>query len=180
MEETVHYTAEQFRDFYKVLDEVAPVSFDCGMFCGASCCDYEGPGDSGLGIYLLPGEEGINSTLHQDDTYDLDGETFTFVKCDGTKTCIRELRPIQCRTYPLVPHLKTDGELILIYNDADLPYGCPLVEQRARLNIEFVEETTKVWGELIKDPGIRKYVETYSVLRDDDTLVVPEIIDNRG
>ena len=159
---------------------MAPVSFDCGMFCGASCCDYEGPGDLGLGIYLLPGEEGINPTLHPDDTYDLDGEIFTFVKCDGTETCIRELRPIQCRTYPLVPHIKADGELILIYNDSELPYGCPLVDQRARLNIEFVEETTKVWGELIKDPGIRKYVETYSVLRDDDTLVVPEIIDNRG
>ncbi|MBR2670680.1 MAG: YkgJ family cysteine cluster protein [Oscillospiraceae bacterium] len=180
MEERVSFTSEQFREFYRRLDEVAPVSFDCGMFCGASCCDYEGPGGENLGLYLLPGEEGINPTLKADDTYDIDGELFTFAKCVGTSTCIRDLRPIQCRTYPLVPHIDADGDLKLIYNDSELPYGCPLVEQRARLNIEFVEETTAVWKELVRDPSIRKYVEIYSVMRDDDSVTEPEIIDNRG
>ena len=178
-----HFTGEDFLAFYRKLDEVAPVSFDCGIFCGASCCNSNFEGGEDLGIYLLPGEEGINPRLKEADVYiqytgnPESNYSVTFVKCNGPSDCIREIRPIQCRTYPLVPHLKKDGELILIYSDADLPYSCPLVEQNARINIEFYTDTLNVWKELIRDPRIYAFIELLSSMRDEGSVRTVNIID---
>jgi hypothetical protein len=41
------------------------------------------------------------------------------------------MRPIQCRTYPVSPHiLEQDAgeELILILSDLSAPYSCPLID----------------------------------------------------
>ena len=177
------YTQDEFLEFYRILDEVAPVSFDCGLFCGASCCVSDFDGGEDLGIYLMPGEEGINEALIPTDVFYMKTEDgigdhlFTFVKCKGPEDCSRAIRPIQCRTYPLVPHLRKDGELILIYSDADLPYSCPLVEQRAKINIEFYDETLNVWKQLIKDPRIYAFIKMLSDSRDRESVVRVNIID---
>ena len=48
------------------------------------------------------------------------------------------MRPLQCRTFPLTPHLTEDGILLLIYNDEELPYICPLIEKiNVRVSVDY-------------------------------------------
>ena len=54
------------------------------------------------------------------------------------------MRPFQCRTFPLTPHITEDGILTLIYNDEDLPYSCPLIDEEIPLNDDFVRATYTV------------------------------------
>lgn len=75
------------------------------------------------------------------------------------------MRPLQCRTFPLTPHLTEDGILLLIYNDEELPYICPLIENNAELNSDFVRATYTVWAHLLRDPFIYDLVEMDSKAR---------------
>ena len=157
---------------YKLLDRVSPLPFDCGMICGAVCCTVANEAPD-MGIFLLPGEEKMHSrraswltwnTLSTDEYEFPDswhGEV-PFVRCKTPPHCPREMRPIQCRTFPLTPHLTPEGELVLIYEDAELPYCCPMIEDRADLDRRFIQATYTVWKHLIRDPLIYDWVEMNS------------------
>ena len=160
-----------YQAIYRLLDRVSPVPFDCGTICGAACCLAQD--DEELGIYLLPGEDKIHDkhadwltwTSQRTDEYDFPESwhgVVHFVKCKTPPHCPRECRPIQCRTFPLAPHLTEDGELQLIYSDSDLPYCCPLIEEEADLDPRFVRATLTVWRHLIRDLLIRALVEMVS------------------
>lgn len=175
-----------------MLDEVSPIDSDCGLLCGAACCTcddhegqdalVEGAGDDAdyeMGIYLLPGEDQMFSG---DETWvkfgHLRAEDFefpeswsgdvTFLQCKAAPHCPREQRPLQCRFYPLTPHLDEDGKLWLIYQHADLPYECPLIAGRIPLNTDFMDVTYQVWQRLIEDPLIYDMVEMDSDFRIED------------
>ncbi|MBR5229841.1 MAG: hypothetical protein IKW01_03200, partial [Firmicutes bacterium] len=75
-------------------------------------------------------------------------------------------RPLQCRTYPLAPYLTEEGFLEMLYNDEDLPYSCPLIEEEIPLNESFVKATYTVWAHLIRDPLIYDLVDMDSRARD--------------
>ncbi|MBQ6388753.1 MAG: hypothetical protein IJH90_03870 [Mogibacterium sp.] len=165
-----------YRAIYRLLDRVSPVPFDCGTICGSACCtaaDY----DDEVGILLLPGEEKIHdrhadwldwSVLSTDEFEFPDswhGNVY-FVRCKTPPLCPRQLRPIQCRTFPLAPHITEDGELQLIYNDADLPYCCPMIEEETELDPRFIQATYTVWKHLIRDPLIYDLVEMDSQARE--------------
>ena len=90
-----------------------------------------------------------------------------FVKCKTPPHCPREMRPFQCRTYPLSPYLSPEGVLELVYNDEELPYSCPLIEDEIPLNGDFVKATYTVWKHLILDPHIYDLVEEDSRARDE-------------
>ena len=155
-----------WRAIYRLLDRVSPVPFDCGIVCGAACCLAEGD----VGIYLLPGEDKIHVkkagwlewTTQDTEDYDFPpswkGKVY-FVKCKTPPRCPRQLRPIQCRTFPLMPVIGEDGELQLIYDNTKLPYSCPLIESRAELSESFVRATATVWKHLIRDPLIYDLVK---------------------
>lgn len=165
-----------FRAIYRLLDRVSPVPFDCGEICGAACC-VAAYGDDELGIFLLPGEEKLHDR-HSDwltwNTLSTDEYEFPpswhgkvdFVRCKTPPHCPRELRPIQCRTFPLAPHIGDDGELIMIYNDTELPYCCPMIEDEIELDPRFVKATHTAWKHLIRDPLIRELVEMESAERE--------------
>ncbi|MBE6040917.1 MAG: hypothetical protein E7220_00165 [Clostridiales bacterium] len=160
-----------YRAIYRLLDRVSPVPFDCGMICGAACCNAGA--DEETGIYLLPGEDKIHDrkdgwlswSVQDTEEYDFPeswhGKVY-FVRCGGPDKCKRSLRPIQCRTFPLAPYLTEDGELQLIYNDSDLPYCCPMVEEETELQEDFIRATYTVWKHLIRDPLIYDLVEADS------------------
>ena len=79
---------KEYQEIYDLLNSTEVTDGDCGKLCGAACCTVSGDySEDDMVIYLLPGEEGINPTLKADDTYDIDGELFTFAKCVGTSTC---------------------------------------------------------------------------------------------
>ena len=54
----------------------------------------------------------------------------------------------------MLPHLSEDGELTLVFNDYELPYVCPMIEEEIELDERFVKATATVWKHLIRDPLI--------------------------
>ena len=156
--------ARTYRAIYRLLDRVSPVPFDCGSICGAVCCTAAAA-DEELGIMLLPGEEKIHDR-HADwldwdtlstDEFELpdawDGKVY-FVRCKTPPHCPRNMRPIQCRSFPILPHLDEDGNLSMVFNDYELPYLCPMIEDETELDDRFVKATQTVWKHLIRDPQI--------------------------
>ncbi len=173
-------TKEQYEQIYKMLDAVSPIDGDCGKLCGAACCTVgRTEGAEEMGIYLLPGEEKVHDRSDKwlkwtsekaEDYYFPDswkGAVY-FVHCTTPPFCPREKRPIQCRTFPLLPHLDKDGNLSLVYNDFETPYTCPLIDEEIPLNDDFVETTLEAWRLLIQDPLIYDLVKMDSEARESD------------
>lgn len=126
-----------------------------------------------MGIYLYPGEEKLLAdggdwlawSAEAAKDYDFPdswhGKVY-FVKCLTPPHCPRNLRPLQCRTFPLAPHITEDGVLTLIYNDEALPYRCPLIYGDYTLDERFYRATYTVWTHLLRDPLIFDLVEADS------------------
>ena len=151
---------EVFQKVYTLLDQYTPLVDDCGLLCNSKCCS-EWKDD--VGIYLLPGEEQIfdfdcaSFTVEKQsaDEYEFcpswQGE-FYFLKCTGN--CPRSKRPIQCRTFPLEPHLRLDGMLEMIITP-DYEFLCPLVKKGiSSIHSAFVKNTKLAWTMLLGDPMI--------------------------
>lgn len=172
-----------YKAIYRLLDRVSPVDFDCGKLCGAACCTCGGDSaqedglDYEMGIYLLPGEEKIFtqkedwlkwSTEYAED-YEFPDSWFGkiyFVRCKTPPVCHREMRPLQCRFYPLAPHFTEDGKLTLILSTLEVPYSCPLIKANKKaekenlsLNRDFIKATYTVWKHLVRDPLIFDLVQ---------------------
>lgn len=170
VDEANYIQKNTYRAIYRLLDRVSPADFDCGELCGAACCTAE---EEDMGIYLLPGEEALfaqSSEWFEWSMLDADECGFPaswqgslpFLKCKTPPFCRRSERPIQCRTFPLMPYLTEDGHLEMLYNDNDLPYLCPLIEDEIPLNDSFVRATHTVWKHLIRDPRIYDLVQADS------------------
>ena len=198
-----------FKAIYRLLDRVSPVPYDCGTLCGCACCvprdnEKDDGGDIDLGIYLLPGEEKIFTgeedwiTWNYDNVDDYDfpdswSGRIAFLSCNTPPVCNRKMRPMQCRTYPVTPHLISLPDspdpnkemLILILSDLEAPYTCPLIKENSNLNPKsrdekyilderFLKATYTVWKRLIKDPKIYDLVKMDSEDRDFFIPVYPE------
>ncbi|MDO4488446.1 MAG: hypothetical protein Q4B67_05115 [Eubacteriales bacterium] len=168
-----------FKAIYELLDTVNPLKTDCGLQCNAACCRQDASEEE-MGIYLLPGEASIHDksnpwlTWSEEDPEESGfpeswTEPVDFVCCHGPETCNRKMRPIQCRTYPLTPHLTEDGKLYMLINDMELPYECPLVKNFDRIEPEFIEVSLKAWKELIKDKRVYDLVYEDSRIRDEES-----------
>lgn len=174
--------AQTYRAAYRLLDRYSPIDGDCGLMCSAACCrqaagraEAEEEVDEEMGIYMLPGEDLIHDKNDGWLTWSAESsaeygfpeswdERFWFVKCSGPSECRRSMRPLQCRTFPLMPYISEDGELMMIYNDDELPYACPLIEEETPLNDDFVRATRTVWKHLLRDRRVRDMVEQDSEL----------------
>ncbi len=177
-------TKEEYEEIYRLWDTVSPVPFDCGLFCGALCCVDPGHEDDEMGLYLLPGEDKVHDkkdpwlswSAEEAQEYDFppswQGKVY-FAMCKGPSGCKREKRPIQCRTFPILPHLTENGELVLIYNDMDLPYICPMIEEKSALNESFLRVTYRNWQKLLTDPLILDLVKNDSKQREKVEILYP-------
>ena len=56
----------------------------------------------------------------------------------------------------------------MIYQSGQLPYSCPLISERIKLNDDFLKANFTVWKHLIKDPLIYDLVEMDSQYRLED------------
>lgn len=165
-----------YQAIYRLLDRVSPVPYDCGKLCSSVCCTC-GAEDESLGIYLLPGEDKVHDrnddwlTWSAEPAEDYEfpeswsGKVY-FVRCKTPPICPREKRPMQCRTFPLTPHLDEDDVLSLVLNDTELPYCCPLIEEQIKLDPRFVKATYTCWKHLIRDPLIYDLVKEDSEYRE--------------
>ncbi len=180
-----------FKAIYRLLDKVSPVDYDCGRLCGSICCTYDpydpdgydSDDDFSLGIYLLPGEEkmfsGKEDWLQWSWSYAEDyefpeswhGKVF-FLRCKEAPFCPRSSRPLQCRIFPLAPHIDEKGRLVMIYQSGQLPYLCPLISEKIKLNENFLKANHTVWKHLIKDPLIYDLVKMDSINRYENLEVI--------
>lgn len=170
MQITAQEMKKSIEKIYKQLDKVSPVNFDCGTLCNSVCCAYDEDDyqNKDLALYLLPGEE----LIYEDNEYfqlyyinprELDypytwKDPVYLVECTNPPNCDRKKRPIQCRTFPLIPHI-TKGKLHLILDKHEFPYQCPIIEENIKLNEDFIEETYKVWKKLITNPQVYDLIE---------------------
>ena len=183
-------TERKYKAIYRLLDRVSPVDYDCGELCGAACCTctYSPDGfDDGeyLGLYLLPGEEKVHRNREENEWIRWDymiaedyefpeswhGKVY-FIQCKTAPACPRRQRPIQCRTFPLSPHIGEDGVFHMIMYAEELPYKCPLLGDEKRsegreiqLSDRFIRATYTAWKHLLKDPLILDLVEMDSQAR---------------
>ena len=167
---------DKYREIYGILDQVTPAVYDCGTLCGSVCCNNASFGTGESYIYLLPGEkeylESVGCGLQivrekRSDHYlpESWGEYVYVAHCPGEKECRRDVRPIQCRTFPLQPYICDDGTLKMILSRAELPYSCPFVEGEALVSDEFHKAVYEAWTILTEDETIRDIVRMDS---DDD------------
>ena len=179
-------TKNTFTALYRLLDKVSPLDQDCGQLCGAACCtcssetdSSDSTGEDDFGIYLLPGEEKMFSRkedwLGWEKNFAEDYEfpdswhgTVYFLHCKTAPCCPRENRPLQCRFFPLAPHLDEDDVLHMVYQNSELPYECPLISQEIPLNEDFIRATYTVWKHLIRDPLLYDLVVMDSDYRIED------------
>ena len=177
MKSTISKTT--YKAIYSLLDRVSPVDFDCGILCGAACClcdyapediEYNAAGDQNaneyMGLMLLPGEEKVFDKSDDEwiewgfllaEEYDYPDSwhgRVPFIQCRTAPLCKREKRPIQCRTFPLSPHIDDDGVLHMILCADELPYECPLITDFVRLNDDFIKATYTCWKHLLRDQKI--------------------------
>ena len=170
-------TEINYKNLYKKTSDVTPLEYDCGKLCNSICCQPDKEGSTG--VYLLPGEEkmftGNEDWLRWEmrnpveDGFPPNWEyPLFFIKC--TKPCPRDRRPLNCRFFPLAPHLLRDNTLILIHETLDLPYLCPLIEKKVTLRNDFIETVAMCWQELLKEPRIRTLVKMDSRDREKEGL----------
>lgn len=165
----------KWKAVYRLLDMVETEVFDCGSLCGHACC--MGKDNAGeLGIYLLPGEHLILKESEEtvkwlswdrQDHSDVDfPDSWTgpvyFVKCLTPPECPRKYRPLQCRTFPLKPVIGDNGVLEMIWEDEELPYSCPIIENNMPIHDSFYKATYTVWTHLMRDKRIFDLVLSWS------------------
>lgn len=177
---------EDYLKIYSYLDLVNPVDYDCGTLCDSVCCicNDENTKDKDMVIYLLPGEEELflsheknsqewfeiakENTKYYEYPKSWSGDVY-FIRCKTPPKCCREYRPIQCRTFPLTPHI-IDNKLHLVYENNDSTYICPLIKENIQLNQDFIEKTYSAWKSLIQDKLIYDLVKLDSKIRDNEKI----------
>lgn len=161
-----------YQAIYRLLNTVTPLETDCGLLCGAACCRSS---EDNMGIYLLPGEEKLFTRketwlkweIENAQNFDFPDSWYGriyFIRCTNAPLCPRNQRPLQCRFFPLAPYLRSDGKLFMIRYYSELPYACPLIDNKTPLNPSFIKAVYTVWHRLIQDPLI------YDLVRYDSDL----------
>ena len=140
---------------YQLLEEVTPLTTDCGELCGHRCCH----GEDHDGMWLLPGEEqfflgqpGFSVQPCQDNA------GYPLVVCDGH--CDRRLRPFACRIFPLFPMVRLSplgGIMVQAQMDPRAQLSCPLRE-REQLRMLFRRRVQRAEEILVSDPQLRAYL----------------------
>lgn len=178
MEITAQEMKRTIQKIYQRLDEVTPVDFDCGKLCGEVCCVYDADEThtEELVLYLLPGEELMYEDSPDFELYYMDSSEIRYphswkdniylVKCKNPPRCDRSIRPIQCRTFPLVPHISKNGEFHLVLDETEFPYECPIIRDHIKLNANFINVTYEIWKMLISNPLVYDLVDMDSKDRD--------------
>ncbi len=134
-----------YTKLYKMLEDITPLSVDCGQLCNGACCAVT---DEITGMYLFPGEEVMYKPLPDwaeiHDTYFTydGGKEVNLITCPGI--CDRKLRPLSCRIFPLVPYVKR-GEKMEIVMDVRGKGMCPLATAMRveDLSPDFVDAVTR-------------------------------------
>lgn len=157
------------------MDETV-IEGNCGTLCDSHCCRTHAEDGEQMGVYLLPGEfesilkgTELAKTLHIEKhsyrEYDISPKVkyLFFFNCGQGDRCLREMRPIQCRTYPFAPHL--EGEKLFLVVEKEQVHRCPLLRTPELIRQEFIEGVYQGWQTLLQIPAVRHQVEYDSAER---------------
>jgi hypothetical protein len=140
---------------YKLLEDVTPLSVDCGTLCDHACCK----GDEHTGMWLFPGEEELLRDCPDFEILECkDNAGYPMVVCKGH--CDRKLRPLSCRIFPLFPLVKETeqgGITIEVIVDPRAGIVCPLKE-KALMTTMFQLRVRRAASKLLTDPEMRTYL----------------------
>ena len=151
---------------------------NCGDLCDCHCCRNHHETGEAMGIYFLPFEYEVmqkeNNIIEHEKTEYHTSEEYLFTEkidylvysyCNGLNGCNRELRPIQCRSYPFAPHLDNDGVLSLVV-EKEQEHDCPLMSMRDQWRPEFIIGIYKGWQELLRIKEVELIIKDDSEVRD--------------
>lgn len=141
-----------------MLEMLTPLRQDCGLRCGAACCQADEDGQGGM--LLFPGEEalypGADWYVLDDMGISVGGRPLTLLTCDGT--CPRGERPLACRVFPLTPVARDGGPGVAL--DARAWPVCPLMPHgMGGLSRDFVAAVRAMAALLWEDPACARYIE---------------------
>ena len=148
-----------YSEIYKLLDEVTPLSKDCGVLCDKACCKEE---DEPAGMFVFPFEEELLKDVdfgYIEESNCEYGEDKVAKIFYCTKPCNREQRPLGCRIFPLTPYRK-NGKVTLVMNPAAKKM-CPLARSLhpSQLEEEFEENVMKAINRVRKLKDGEDYID---------------------
>jgi len=142
---------------------------DCGKHCNHHCCRVDYEDGERMGVYLMPYEyekmmKGsklgslIKLEKHTNKDYFISPKVkfLYYMFCDESTGCLRESRPIQCRTYPFEPYIENDELYLIIIEDQI--HNCPMLDQMEIWRKEFIKGIYLGWKELIQIPKIKDVI----------------------
>ena len=148
---------------YAAIGERTPLCSDCGVLCGAACCESDGDGQGG--VDLLPGEiELIGNAEWMETSHDprMDAE---MIVC--TAMCEREKRPFLCRVFPLCPVVGRDGRWT-VRMDARARAMCPLTRGGVRgLDPQFVRGCVRAVRILAEEPDGTDFLARWAAIEEE-------------
>lgn len=132
-----------------LLNDVTPLSADCGKICNKACCK----GDDNIGMLLFPSEK---SKLEVKEN-----ANGRFVICNGK--CNRNDRPLSCMIFPFFPILD-ENEKIKVALDYRGYSVCPLIKNAniVKFNHLFLRRLRVVGNILIKDEKCKEFIKNIS------------------
>ena len=148
-----------YSEIYKLLDEVTPLSQDCGVLCDKACCNEE---DEPAGMFVFPFEEELLKKVefgYIEESNCEYGEDKVAKIFYCTKPCNREQRPLACRIFPLTPYRK-NGKIKLVMNPAAKKM-CPLARSLhpSQLEEKFEENVMKAINRIRKLKDGEDYID---------------------
>lgn len=145
---------------------------NCGTLCNYHCCRKVDETGDRLGMYLLPLEyeymqagKVFDFEIHPSSLYEMPPRIrkLYYIYCHEKEGCLRDFRPIQCRTYPFEPHIM-DNELYLVIEKEQI-HHCPLLNDPHSWKPEFIEGVYRGWELLLEIPLIRYFIQYESNTR---------------
>lgn len=156
-----------YQSIYKFFDDTTPLAVDCGKLCNGACCESDDNDETGM--YLFPGEEVLFENNPDfkivDSEFVYNGRCAKIVICKGT--CERQLRPLSCRIFPLIPYIKNNSFDIIF--DPRAKSLCPLCElpDFSHLDQNFIRKVRKITKLLLKFKETRLFLEALTDILDD-------------
>ena len=132
-----------------LLNDVTPLSADCGEICNKACCK----GDDNTGMLLFPNEK---SNLEVKEN-----SNGRFAICDGK--CNRADRPLSCMIFPFFPVLD-ENDKIKVSIDYRGYSVCPLIKNASvvKFNHLFLRRLKVAGNILIKDEKCKEFIKNIS------------------
>lgn len=149
--------SRKYERIYKMLQNVTPLSSDCGRVCDKACCK----GDENTGMLLFPFEETTLSVKEENG--------LRLAVCSGH--CDRNERPLSCRLFPFFPVMNEEGNIEAVIDFRG--YGiCPLIPhfEEVKFDRSFLRTVRRAGRILYRDedtfPFMKRISEEIKIQKD--------------